>query len=98
LRYREEAWIWHYRKANKLATVQWGRTKSTVLNTVTRFEDKAFDEIPALEKRAQVLINEGKTKEATTLLNQYTSDFAGSTRQAWKEMEDKFWYWFSMGF
>jgi hypothetical protein len=51
-----------------------------------------------LEKKAQALIKDDKTKEATTLLNQYTSDFAGSTRQAWKEMEDKFWYWFSMGF
>jgi dipeptidase len=98
LRYRDEAWIWHYRKANKLATVQWGRTKQTLLGNVTRFEDKAFDEIPALEKKAQALIKDDKAKEATDLLNQYTSDFAGSTRQAWKEMEDKFWYWFSMGF
>ena len=98
LRYREEAWIWHYRKANKLATVQWGRTKSSLLGNVTRFEQKALDEIPAVEKRAQALINDGKTQEATLLLNQYTSDFAGATRQAWKEMEDKFWYWFSMGF
>lgn len=98
LRYREDAWVWHYRKANKLATVQWGRTKKTLSDNVTRFEDKAFDEIPSLEKRAQELIDNGKTKEAKTLLNQYTSDFAGSTRQAWKEMEDKFWYWFSMGF
>ena len=98
LRYREEAWIWHYRKANKLATVQWGRSKQTLLGNVTRFEDKAFDEIPTIEKKAQSLISEGKTKDATLLLNQYSSDFAGATRQAWKEMENKFWYWFSMGF
>ncbi len=98
LRYREEAWIWHYRKANKLATVQWGRTKQTLLGTANRFEQKAFDEIPDVESRAKVLIADGKTKEATELLNQYTSDFAASTRQAWKEMENKFWYWFGMGF
>ncbi len=98
LRYRDEAWIWHYRKANKLATVQWGRTKETLLGTANRFEQKAFDEIPAVEGRAKALIAEGKTKEATELLNQYTSDFAASTRQAWKEMDNKFWYWFGMGF
>ncbi len=98
LRYRDEAWIWHYRKANKLATVQWGRTKQTLLGTANRFEQKAFDEIPAIENKAKAMIAEGKTKEATNLLNQYTSDFAASTRQAWKEMENKFWYWFSMGF
>ena len=98
LRYRDEAWIWHYRKANKLATVQWGRTKKTLMDNANRFEQKAFDEIPAIENKAQAMIAEGKTKEATELLNQYTSDFAASTRQAWKEMENKFWYWFSMGF
>ena len=75
-----------------------GRTKKTLLDNVTRFEQKALDEIPAMEKRAKALIDEDKTSEATKLLNQYTSDFAGSTRQAWKEMENKFWYWFSMGF
>ena len=98
LRYREEAWIWHYRKANKLATVQWGRTKKTVMDNANRFEQKALDEIPAIENKAKALIADDKTKEATELLNQYTSDFAASTRQAWKEMENKFWYWFSMGF
>jgi dipeptidase len=98
LRYRDEAWIWHYRKANKLATVQWGRTKQTLLGTANRFEQKAFDEIPAIEDRAKALIADGKKKEATELLNQYTTDFAASTRQAWKEMENKFWYWFGMGF
>lgn len=98
LRYRDEAWIWHYRKANKLATVQWGRTKQTLLGNVTRFEDKGFEEIPNIEKKAQSLLDAGQTKEAQKVLNQYTSDFAASTRQAWKEMEEKFWYWFSMGF
>ena len=97
-RYRDEAWIWHYRKANKLATVQWGRCKKTMMDNANRFEQKAFDEIPAIEDRAKALIADDKAKEATELLNQYTSDFAAATRQAWKEMENKFWYWFSMGF
>ena len=98
LRYRDEAWIWHYRKANKLATVQWGRCKKTLMDNANRFEQKAFDEIPALESKAKALLADGKDKEATELLNQYTSDFAASTRQAWKELENKFWYWFGMGF
>ncbi len=98
LRYRDEAWIWHYRKANKLATVQWGRCKKTLMDNANRFEQKAFDEIPAIENKAKALIADDKTKEATELLNQYTSDFAASTRQAWKEMENKFWYWFGTGF
>jgi len=68
------------------------------MDNANRFEQKAFDEIPAIEDRAKALIADDKTKEATEILNQYTSDFAASTRQAWKEMENKFWYWFSFGF
>ena len=75
-----------------------GSLKNTLLGTANRFEQKAFDEIPAIEERAQALIADGKKKEATDLLNQYTTDFAASTRQAWKEMENKFWYWFGTGF
>jgi Dipeptidase len=98
LRYREEAWIWHYRKANKLATVQWGRTKDLLVGNIIRYENKGLSEIPNLEKQVTVLLNAGEKDEATRILNQYTSDFAASTRQTWKEMEGKFWYWFSMGF
>lgn len=97
-RFREEAWLWHYRKANKLATIQWGKTKKLVIDNVKRFEDKAIVEIPILEKQVLNLLEEGKQKEATAILNQYSSDFAGATRQAWKELEGTFWYWFSMGF
>ncbi len=98
LRYRDEAWIWHYRRTNKLATVQWGRTKKTILGAANRFEQKAFDEIPDIEDRIKAKLAEGNAEDAAEILNQYTSDFAASTRQAWKEMENKFWYWFSMGF
>ena len=98
LRYREEAWIWHYRKANKLATVMWGRTKPVLLGNAKRLEDKAFEEIPVMEQKAQTLLNEGKKDEATKVVNQYTKDFAAAARQTWKEMEDQFWFWFGMGF
>ena len=98
LRYRDEAWIWHYRKANKLATVMWGRTKPVLMENANRLEEKAFEEIPMMEQKAQKLLNEGKKDEVTKVVNQYTKDFAAVARQTWKEMEGQFWYWFSMGF
>ena len=73
----------------------------SISSEIARIEaarDDAFDEIPAIESKAQALLAEGKNKEASEVLNQYTSDFAASTRQAWKEMENKFWYWFGTGF
>ena len=97
-RYREDAWLWHYRKANKLATVQWGRTKKTMNDNIIRFENKAMNEIPEIEKQAQKLLNDNKKDEATTTLNRYTADFEASTRQAWREMEETFWQMFRLGF
>lgn len=96
--YDENAALWHYRKANKLAQVKWGYTKDYLLKNVKRYEDKALKEIPALEQEASTMLKEGKTKEVQNLLNQYTSDFAGATRQTWTEMEHKFWEMFWTGF
>ncbi len=97
-RYRDDSWIWHYRKANKLATIQWGRTKKTMMENVNRFEEKALNEIPELEKQVKKMIDENKRDEATKLLNRYTSDFEAMTRSTWKEMEESFWQMFRLGF
>ena len=97
-RYNENAVLWHYRKANKLAQVRWGRTKKMMMENIMRYEDKAFEELPALEKKAVNLLNEGKKEEAQKLLNQYSADFAGATRQSWQEMEHKIWEMFWTGF
>lgn len=97
-RYNENAVLWHYRKANKLAQVQWGRTKELMLGNIKRYEDKAFTELPSLEKKTQEALNNGDKKAMQQMLNQYCSDFAGATRQTWKEMENKFWEMFWVGF
>lgn len=97
-RFNENAVLWHYRKANKLAQVQWGSTKKTMLANIMRYEDRAFEELPALEAKAKALLDAGEKEKAQKLLNQYTSDFAGATRQTWAEMEHKFWERFWTGF
>ncbi|MBQ7550353.1 MAG: peptidase, partial [Bacteroidales bacterium] len=96
--YNENAVLWHYRKANKLAQIRWGNTKDYLLKNVARYEEKAFNELPDLEKNAVQLINDGKKEEAQKVLNRYTADFAGATRQTWQEMEHKFWEMFWTGF
>ena len=97
-RYNENAVLWHYRKANKLGQVRWGLVKKMFYDNIQRYEDKAFEELPALEKRAQELLDNGKKEEAKALLNRYTSDFAGATRQTWQEMEANMWERFWTGF
>lgn len=97
-RYREDAALWHYRKANKLATVSWGKTKDIVLGNVRDFEQKAFDEMPLAEKRVALLLKEGKKAEASKELSRFSKDFAAATVQRWKEMEIRFWEMFGRGF
>lgn len=97
-RYNDEAALWHYRKANKLATVSWGKTKDIVLKNVLDLEQKAFDEMPNLEAKAVKLIKEDLTDEAQSQLTAYTKSFAATTVQQWKEMEIRFWEMFGRGF
>ncbi|MDD2205145.1 MAG: C69 family dipeptidase [Bacteroidales bacterium] len=97
-RYNDNAALWHYRKANKLAQIRWGDTKDIMLNNILRYEEKAFTELPAVEEQVAKLLKEGKVEEAQKLLNQYTADFAGATRQTWTEMEHRFWEMFWTGF
>ncbi len=97
-RYREDAAIWSYRKANKLATVSWGKTKDIMLENVISFEEKALKEMPDLEKEVIALKKADKDAEAKTLVTNYTRDFEASTRQRWHELEVKFWEMFGKGF
>ncbi|MBI9065597.1 MAG: C69 family dipeptidase, partial [Marinilabiliaceae bacterium] len=97
-RYREDAAIWSYRKANKLATVAWQTTKEELLEEVAYFEEKATIENKFLEERTEALLKEGKKEEAQKLLNQYTRDFTGATMLRWKELEEKYWGKFGLGF
>ena len=96
--YNEDAALWRYRKANKLAQVNWGNCKEMMYGNILRYEEKAMIEMPELEKRVQKLLDEDKKKEAVKELNQYTADFEAATANTWKEMEQKFWEWFWAGF
>jgi dipeptidase len=97
-KYRQDAAIWRYRKANKLATLEWQTTKEDIFENVLYFQDKGISEIKGLEVRVQKLISEGKTEEAKKLVTNYTRDFTGATMLKWEELERKYWAKFGRGF
>jgi dipeptidase len=97
-RYREDATIWAYRRANKLATVRWGQAKDAITGAVARFEEKGQTELPFVENRYAELCRERGTEKAGEYLNQYTSDFVGATMLRWGELGDTFWAMFARGF
>ena len=83
-KYNEDAVVWKYRKANKLATVAYGRTRDMM--------DRAFHE--ELEKAFKGLPN--KTDAET--LNAYTLKVFDETAARWADMEARLWSYFGLGF
>jgi dipeptidase len=97
-RYRTDAAIWSFREANRLATVNWGRGRKLIEPAVQEFEDKAFDEIPAIEKRVLELVKEGRNDKARDYVTSYTNTFAESAMMRWEEMKVSLWGMFGRGF
>lgn len=97
-RYREDAAIWTFRRANKLATVRWGLTKDKINSSIEHFEEKGLTEMPFVESRYAQLAGEKGETAARAFLTDYTADFAGATLLRWKEMGDEFWKMFARGF
>ncbi|MCD6346176.1 MAG: C69 family dipeptidase [Bacteroidales bacterium] len=110
-RFRTDAADWQFRRTNRLAEVRWGRTREYIEGGVKEFEDKAFAELPGIEKKALEMYKaDMKAKPELDkdghplppayreFLTQYTNDFARAAMSRWWEMGDKFWSMFARGF
>jgi dipeptidase len=97
-RYRTDAAIWSFREANRLATVNWARGRNLIEPAVREFEDKAFDEIPLVEKKVIELVKNGKNEEAKNYVTAYTDSFAETAMKRWEEMKVTLWGMFGRGF
>lgn len=96
--YDEQALVWKYRKANKLATVAWGRTKNSIEDNVRYYEEKVLNDLPVLEKQVKQFKKNNATDDIRKLLNGYTADITGSTINKWGELEQSYWNAFGLGF
>ena len=83
--YDEDIPLWHYRKANKLATLAWQRTKAEFIPNVLEMEQQAFDGLETLCCDPSEL-------------NAYTEKVYNETSTRWKQMEARYWVMFGMGF
>ncbi|MGZ5514890.1 MAG: hypothetical protein ACXW2O_07300, partial [Candidatus Aminicenantales bacterium] len=70
-------------------------------DTIAEFEDKAFADMPQVEKRVQeILASKTPDKEPFTVeryLTKYTNDAARAAIQKYLELGDKFWMLIAMG-
>ncbi len=102
-RYDENSVLWTYRKANKLATVAWQRTKGGMMDEVLKQEKAAFAGLDELEKsikayRGREDENYNPKADMAALLNDYTNRVFDNTAYAWKQLEERYWLLFGMGF
>lgn len=97
-RHRDDAAVWAFRRANKLATVRWGLTKDKMNSSIAHFEEKGQSELPFVESRYKDLQSTKGEETARTFLTGYTADFAGASMHRWQEMADEFWKMFARGF
>ena len=97
-RYRTDAAIWSFREANRLATVNWSKGRTLIEPAVQEFEDKAFTELPSVEKRVIELVKDGKNEEAKKFVTLYTNSFAGAAMNRWEDLKVILWGMFGRGF
>ena len=90
-RYRDDAALWHYREANKLAATKWGTYRKTMEKNIKHFEEKGQRELPFVEAQYQQILKEKGEEAAKAFLTGYTSDFIGATILRWDEMTREFW-------
>jgi dipeptidase len=97
-RYRTDAAIWSFREANRLATVNWTRSRPLIETAVKEFEMKALAELPAVEKSVVDLVKQGKNDEAKKYVTLYTDNFAYSAMKKWEELKATLWGMYGRGF
>ena len=90
-RYRSDAAIWSFRETNRIATINWDRTRALLEPQIMKFEDLLFEMAPMVEKKATDLIKEGKIDEAKQLLTDHTHNFATATMKRWEELKAELW-------
>lgn len=100
--FRPGSAAWAFRRANRLATVKWGETGPMIASAIKEFEDRAFEELPDIEKRVQQFYKTLPAAEAEqkskAYLTKYTMDFARAAVQKYWELGNKFWAMFARGF
>ena len=97
-RERDDAALWHFRRANRLATVNWGLCRKTQEPARDYFLSKGEREMPMVESSYARILEESGQEAAAEMLNGYARDFFGATILRWDELENMFWRELWQGF
>lgn len=90
--YNPEWALWQFRKANKLATLAWPKTKTYFMENVSAQEKELLETVNNIS--AESLSAENFAEQ----LNAATEKIHIDAVKRWAEMESKFWVTFGLGF
>lgn len=83
--YNPDCILWQFRRANRLATIQWQSTKDGFNEKILKHEENAVNGIP-------------QAAVSPAVLNAYTEYVYDQAVEVWKEMEGEYWVKFWAGF
>lgn len=97
--FSRESALWAFRRANRLAMVNWGSAKDIIEPERAKFEDRVFGEIDFIESRALELyaqdLENAKTGNKTQLCKEYLTDYSNNAARSainrWWELGDELW-------
>jgi dipeptidase len=97
--FSRESALWAFRRTNRLAMVNWTIGKAALEPEVLKEENKVFDEIDFIEKRASELLVQDKENlkngKNTQLCQEYLTDYSNSVARSvidkWWELGDDLW-------
>jgi len=93
-RKRDDAALWHYREANRISSMKWGQTRTSLQAAQQYFLDKGQREQPFVEQTWWII----DESDRTDFLNAYTADFFHATIGRWDDLARKYWRQFWSGF
>jgi len=96
-RYRKDAAIWAYRESNRIATINWDKTRHLIEPQGMYYQEQMMKECALVEKEVAKLLEDGKKEEAAKVLNQFTQKLASATAKTWEDVKADLWTIFARG-
>jgi len=96
-RFRRDCAAWSFHRACRLTQITYQRDKNVILEVRKHFLDRAFAELPDIDKKATELYRQNPEK-AKEFVNAYTNDFARAVVHRMWEVGDELWTRYTRGF
>ncbi|MFC1556977.1 dipeptidase [candidate division KSB1 bacterium] len=96
-RFRTDCAAWAFHRACRLTQITYQRDKHVILDVRKHFLDRAFGELPDIDRKASELYGQDPEK-AREFVNAYSNDFARAVVHKMWDVGDELWTRYTRGF